>query len=151
MKRASSALVSGETLVFMQSLWTLAHALDVASKRMARTLGVTGPQRLVLRMLGQARSSTAGELAATLQMHPSTLTGILQRLEAQKLIERVADPRDRRRSRVSLSARGRRIDRARRGTVEAATRRAMARVDDRTIRSSAAMLGILTAELLRDI
>ena len=38
----------GETMRFMQSLWALAHALEVRSKRMARTLGVTGPQRLVV-------------------------------------------------------------------------------------------------------
>ena len=150
MKRPALASVSGETLQFMRCLWTLAHALDVASKRMARTLGVTGPQRLVLRMLGQAGSVTPGELAATLQMHPSTLTGVLQRLASQQLIERVADPNDRRRTRLSLSARGRRIDRARKGTVEAAVRRAMTKVDDRTVKTTAAMVGVLTAELSRE-
>lgn len=31
------------TLRFMQTLWALVHALEVRSKRMARTLGVTGP------------------------------------------------------------------------------------------------------------
>ena len=47
------------TLRFMQQLWKLVHALDVRSKRMAKTLGVTGPQRLVVRILGQSSMMTA--------------------------------------------------------------------------------------------
>jgi hypothetical protein len=46
--------LSGATLQFMQRMWDLVHALDVRSKRMAKTLGVTGPQRLVVRVLGQS-------------------------------------------------------------------------------------------------
>jgi len=41
----------GLALGFMQELWGLVHALDVRSKRMAQTLGVTGP---LLRSTGVA-------------------------------------------------------------------------------------------------
>src|SRR5258705_7135140 len=94
----------GETLRFMQRLWDLTHALDKRSKRMAKHLGVTGPQRLVVRVLGQTPRLAANEIAATLGMHPSTLTGILQRLERDRLIVRESDPDDGRRMRFRLTA-----------------------------------------------
>ena len=55
--------LSGHTLQFMRRLWELVHALAVSSKRMGRTLGVTGPQRLVLRVVGQAPDATASEIS----------------------------------------------------------------------------------------
>jgi DNA-binding MarR family transcriptional regulator len=59
---------------------------------------VTGPQRLVLRLLGLQPGVSADELAATLHVHPSTLTGILRRLEDQGLLARDPHPADRRRA-----------------------------------------------------
>jgi DNA-binding MarR family transcriptional regulator len=140
----------GETLQFMQRLWGLTHALEVRSKRMARTMGVTGPQRLVIRLLGQTPGLAARDIAAILGIHPSTLTGILARLEAQSLIVRAIDSDDRRRTQFQLTAAGKRIDRDRKGTVEAAVRRALARSDVSTIEATAKMLDLLAAELARD-
>lgn len=134
----------------MQRLWDLVHALDVRSKRMAKTLGVTGPQRLVLRVLGRSPNATASDIAGTLGMHPSTLTGILSRLEGQGMLERKVDEEDRRRVRFRLTARGAKIDRERKGTVEAAVRRALNRADDATVDRAQGMLELLTEELGRD-
>ena len=140
---------AGETLRFMQRLWELAHALDVRSKRMARTLGVTGPQRLVIRVIGRDPHCTASEIAATLNMHPSTLTGVLARLEKQRAIKRRIDNEDRRRVRFELTARGARIDRERRGTVEAAVRRALVRAEPSMIAKASQMIELIVAELGR--
>jgi len=134
----------------MQRLWDLVHALDVRSKRMARTLGVTGPQRLVVRMLGRSPAMTASEIAGTLGMHPSTLTGILRRLEAQRMIERKVDAADRRRARFWLTARGKQIDRERKGTVETSVRRALGRAGGAIIGKTSVMLELLTEELSRN-
>src|SRR5262245_56568189 len=125
---APKAQPMGETLQFMQRVWELVHALDVRSKRMMQTLGVTGAQRLVIRIVGQSPGQTASEIATTLGKHPSTLTGVLARLEDRGLLVRKADADDRRRARFTLTAAGRKIDALRKGTVEAATRRALARV-----------------------
>jgi DNA-binding MarR family transcriptional regulator len=142
--------LSGSTLRFMRRLWQLSHALDVRSKRMETTLGITGPQRLVVRVIGQRPGSTATEIAAMLNMHPSTLTGVLARLQQRSMILRVRDPRDRRRSRFELTATGRAIDHERRGTVEAAIRRGLARLGQKRIADVDRALGILADELLRD-
>ena len=147
--RAARSSLSGETLQFMQKLWDLAHALDVRSKRMAKELGVTGPQRLVIRVLGQSPGMTPSDMSRTLGMHRSTLTGILARLERQGTIERRNDDTDRRRVRFRLTPRGARLDRERKGTVEAAVRRALGRVNDSTVEVAVGLLETLTDELAR--
>ena len=140
---------AGETLQFMQRLWELVHALAVRSKRMGRMLGVTGPQRLVIRVVGQAPGATASEISSILGLHPSTLTGVLARLENQRLLQRRVDAADRRRVRFRLTPAGRRIDRERKGTVEAAVRRALGRAGPEQIAHTEAVLALLVAELAR--
>ncbi|HEX4422034.1 MAG TPA: MarR family transcriptional regulator [Kofleriaceae bacterium] len=141
---------TGETLQFMQRLWELVHAIAVRSKRMSKTIGVTGPQRLVIRVVGQSPDVTAREIAEILGLHPSTLTGVLARLERQRMLQRKVDPADRRRVRFRLTALGRRIDQERKGTVEAAVRRALGRADPVMIAGTEALLELLVAELSRD-
>ena len=148
--RPDRSQLSGETLQFMQRLWDVVHALDVRSKRMAKTLGVTGPQRLVIRVLGQSPGMMASDIAGTLGMHPSTLTGIVSRLEGQGMLERRVDEADRRRIRFCLTPRGAKIDRERKGTVEAAVRRALQRAEDATVDRTSQMFELLTQELGRD-
>lgn len=133
----------------MQRLWALTHALEVRSKKMAKMLGVTGPQRLVIRLIGQTPGLSARDIAQTLDLHPSTLTGILARLEAQGLIRREVDGADRRRAQFQLTAAGKRIDRERKGTVEAAVRRALTRAAPSVITNTTDLLGLLVAELTR--
>jgi DNA-binding MarR family transcriptional regulator len=140
----------GQTLVFMRALWELTHALQVSSKRMARTLGVTGPQRLVIRVVGQTPGITPRDLAQELGLHPSTLTGVLDRLVRQGFVRRRVDPADRRRARLDLTASGKKVDREKRGTVEAAVRRAIAHADVQTIAKTERMLALVVAELARD-
>ena len=139
----------GETLQFMQHMWELVHALDVASKRMAQQIGVTGPQRLVLRLVGQMPGKTASDIAMMLGKHPSTLTGVLARLEARGLLLRETDENDRRRARFTLTSAGKRVDRERRGTVEAAVRRAMTRASTSEMAGMARTVGLLVEELER--
>ncbi|MBA3541002.1 MAG: MarR family transcriptional regulator [Deltaproteobacteria bacterium] len=134
----------------MQRLWALSHALEVRSKGMARTLGVTGPQRLVIRIIGQLPRASARDISSTLGMHPSTLTGILARLQAHALILRKTDDEDRRVSRFRLTGAGERIDHERKGTVEAAIRRALGRADRGMIEGTMIMLELLAAELERE-
>ena len=115
----------------MQLLWAVVHGLEKTSKRMAGEMGVTGPQRLVLRVVGLFPGLSAGDLAAILHVHPSTLTGVLQRLVADRLVVRRHDPGDRRRAVLRLTARGDRSNRIAIGTVEAAVADALAGISVR--------------------
>src|SRR6185503_5031233 len=78
--RSVNASELGEALEFMRVLWQLDHSLRRSSKSMESTLGVTGPQRLVIRMVGRFPGLAAGDLASLLHVDPSSLTGILERL-----------------------------------------------------------------------
>jgi DNA-binding MarR family transcriptional regulator len=118
-------------LRFMQLLWAVVHGLERTSKRMNADLGVTGPQRLVLRVAGLFPGLSAGALAAILHVHPSTLTGVLQRLEREGLLTRQNDAADRRRAVLRLTPRGTRINATSRGTVESAVAAALRSVSAR--------------------
>ncbi len=137
----------GETLEFMRLLWSVDHALQRTSKQMDRTLGVTGPQRLVIRVLGKRPGLSAGELAHTLRIHPSTLSGILKRLEQRKIIRRVMDPKDRRRAFLHLHGLGDTINAARTGTVEEAVEETLARQPRAHVFGARSILEALAAEL----
>lgn len=115
-----------DELAFMQVLWALVHRLDTMSKRMGRDLGVTGPQRLTLRIVGLFPGLSAGDVASILHMHPSTLTGVLKRLARQQLMVRHHAAGDRRRAVLRLTAKGHTVNAARAGTVEAAVTRTLA-------------------------
>ena len=139
----------GTTLDFMRVLWALDHALQSASKRMESTQGVTAPQRLVVRIVGRFPGISAGELAEVLHLHPSTLTGVLKRLVARGIVARGADPRDGRRALLALTARGRRVDAMKSGTVEASVRRALKDSSPASVRSARELVERLAAELAR--
>jgi len=137
----------GEALEFMRLLWAVDHGLQQRSKRMATAFGVTGPQRLVIRVLGRFPGLSAGQLAHVLHLHPSTLTGVLERLERKGLVTRRRDPEDRRRAVLGLSVAGRRIDVDTTGTIESVVRAALAHRPRREIRAARVLLSALAAHL----
>jgi DNA-binding MarR family transcriptional regulator len=139
----------GQVLEFMQALWAVDHELQSSSKRQEATTGVTGPQRLVIRMVGRFPGIAAGKVSDILHLHPSTLTGVLKRLEAHGLLERRPDPADGRRALLTLTAEGRAVDASRGGTVEAGVRRALAKLPPRTVAAAREALERLAAELAR--
>jgi len=145
--KGNGRLELGEVLEFMQLIWALDHGLQSTSKRMSAALGVTGPQRLVLRIVGRFPGISAGELAETLHVHPSTLTGVLKRLVGRRLLTRRTDRHDARRARFGLSERGSRVDGESAGTVEAAVRRALASTPRSRRRAAEDVLRHVAAEL----
>lgn len=146
MSRAIEDLPS--TLQFLQLLWTVNQALEVASKRMALQLGVTGPQRLVIRLIGRFPGISAGEVAATMRTDPSTLTGVLQRLEARRLIRRLRDADDDRRALLTLTRRGRAIDRLKTGTIEHEVNLALRGIPSRDIACTGRTMERIASTLL---
>jgi MarR family transcriptional regulator, organic hydroperoxide resistance regulator len=136
----------GAVLDFMRLLWAVDHALQSASKRMEASFGLTGPQRLVVRIVGRFPGTPAGRVAQILHVHPSTLTGILKRLEARGVLQRKPDPRDARRALLMLTSKGRRLDSLRTGTVEQAVRRVLS-TDPGKVSAAQEVLATLSEEL----
>lgn len=137
----------GEVLDFLRMIWAVDHSLQKTSKRMKSAIGVTGPQRLVIRIVARFPGIPAGQIAQLLHVHPSTLTGILKRLERQGLIRRRPDPKDRRRAFLGVTENGRRIDVAGAGTVEAAAKRVLSRTPRAKIESTKEILMAFAAAL----
>ncbi|MBI2837499.1 MAG: MarR family transcriptional regulator [Acidobacteria bacterium] len=138
----------GMALDFMRLLWAVDHKLQSLSKRMTRALGVTGPQRLAIRVVGLLPNISAGDLSHILCVHPSTLTGILQRLLAAKLLKIRRDPGDRRRMRLILTPRGEKLcGQGIGGTIESAVRRALKRIDRDQLDAAREVLRLLEREL----
>lgn len=127
-------------LDFMRLLWSIEHGLQRMSKRMEAELGITGPQRLVLRVVGRFPGLSAGDLAHIVRLHPSTITGILQRLVARGLLERERDPADSRRARLRLKPRAVAYTRTSPGTVEKAVRQALTRAGASNVRAARRVL-----------
>jgi MarR family transcriptional regulator, organic hydroperoxide resistance regulator len=147
MPKAPTEPSLGETLEFMRLLWSLDHGLQVTSKQMEVNLGVTGLQRLVIRLGGRFPGISAGDLARILFVHPSTLTGVFRRLEERGLVVRTADPLDARRARFQLTPKGRLLDVPQPGTVEAAVQRAVRKLPTSKLKAAKEVLGALATEL----
>jgi MarR family transcriptional regulator, organic hydroperoxide resistance regulator len=146
--RAPAPRLTAE-LEFLRLIWAVDHGLHVTSKRMERTIGVTGPQRLVIRILGRYPGLTLARLAHLLNVHASTASGIVKRLEQRGLVSRGSDTRDRRRAYLGLTARGRRLDAEAEGTIEAALHRALASLHPDTVQHARRALAAIVAELER--
>jgi DNA-binding MarR family transcriptional regulator len=117
---------------------------------MERTLGVTAPQRLVLRLLGRFPGITAGQLARSLHVDPGTLSASLRRLEARGLIERRRDPLDSRRVTVGLTRQGRELDVPRQNTIEAAADALLAGTSPRDLAATVRVLDRFSELLASD-
>ena len=137
----------GAPVEFLQLLWAVDHRLQSASKRMAGSLGVTGPQRLVIRIVGRIPGISPGGVAEILHVHPSTLTGVLTRLVDRGVLARRGDAADRRRMILTLTDKGRAINRSTAGTVETAVRRMLASAVRSDVEAARRVLRRLADEL----
>jgi DNA-binding MarR family transcriptional regulator len=132
-KKKNSDRSLGPTLDFMRALWALAHGLETKSKSMHAELGITGPQRLTIRVLGRRPGATPSELADLLSLHRSTVTGIVHRLEQRGLVRKVKNTEDGRRYHLHLTAAGQRVDAPRKGTVESSVQRVLSRHGEKNV------------------
>ncbi len=140
----------GPALDFLRLLWAVDHGLQSRSKRMEAESGVTGPQRLVLRLLGKFPKSSAGKIAEMLHVHPSTLTGILKRLEAKGFLTRKEDPVDKRRAVFALSKSGTAVNDSKATTVETTVKKARKRANSKDVEAAQRVLQIISEELEKE-
>lgn len=129
-------LLSEPTLVFLRTVWALDHGLQSHSKRMKGERGVTGPQRLVLRVLELAPGTPPSELARILCFHRSTVSVIVRSLERAGHVKRSPNASDGRAVVLSLTLKGRRVVSQRAGTVEAVFRETLGTLPIRDVRAA---------------
>lgn len=77
--------VIAEVLVALRRIM---RATDLRSRHLMKTAGLTAPQLLVLRTIHQKGEITVGDLARQISLSQGTVTSILDRLSARRLIVR---------------------------------------------------------------
>ena len=115
----------------------------------ARAIGVTRPQWRVLALLKRFDGSTQVTVADMLDVEPITLGRMVDRMQDAGMVERRADPADRRRWRLHLTAEGEQKIEALRPTALALFDDAMAGLDEAQRLELEAMLNMVRANLTR--
>ena len=78
------------------------------SKRAEKVGGLTGPQVWAMKVLAESAPLRVTDLARRMYLHPSTVVGILDRLEQQAQVTRTRSEKDHRVVTVSLTGKGKR-------------------------------------------
>jgi len=82
------------------------RAVDLHSRWMLSQYQITGPQLITLLTIEKEAPVTASAIASHILLSPSTVIGILDRLESKGLIQRDRDLKDRRMIWISLTEEG---------------------------------------------
>lgn len=93
----------------LRALRQIIRAVDLHSKRLKTSHGITGPQLVTLLCVAEHESITPSEIGREVQLSNSTIVGILDRLEAKGYIERERSAQDRRNVNVTVTAEGRKL------------------------------------------
>lgn len=128
-------------------LWEAHHAMLAMSRHMERHVGLTGPQRLVLREVDRQPGISPGELAAALGVHASTITGLVERLVGRGLLTRGARAEDRRSFSLHATAQGRALLGAPGRTIEAVVDTASADIPASELQATARVLQTMACAL----
>jgi len=99
-KTDPALLQTVESLV--DHLLTIQHILRRATDADIERSGLTGPQISVLEVLASTDGLSIKELSQRVRLAHSTVSGIVDRLERQGLVQRLPDENDRRFSRISV-------------------------------------------------
>lgn len=95
-----------ESREILVALRRIMRAIDLHSKKLERSAGLTVPQILVLQALEEGGSLPVGEIARRVSLSQATVTSILDRLGRKDMLHRARDDRDRRVVTVSLTPAG---------------------------------------------
>lgn len=74
----------------------IVRAVDLHSRRLVESCGLTGPQLIVLKEITRLQPTSPTAIARAVHLSQGTVTGILSRLEVQGLISREPSSTDRR-------------------------------------------------------
>lgn len=96
-------------LRILQSLRRIIRAVDIQSHKLANIYNITGPQLWCLFAVKESGPLTSGRIAKKIYLSPSTVVGIVDRLEKKELVVRNRDNRDRRQVYVSITPKGEKL------------------------------------------
>jgi DNA-binding MarR family transcriptional regulator len=104
--------MSGPTTLqdqILVALRRITRAIDLRSRTLLQDYGLTAPQLATLNTIARLKSVTVGDIAKEIHLGKPTVTGILNRLERRRLIQRTRGDQDRRSVVVSLTPEGEQV------------------------------------------
>ena len=110
MKNPLDPLLLDNQLCF--ALYSSSHLLTKVYKPLLKELGLTYPQYLTMLALWEEDGVTVGTLGEKLYLDSGTLTPLLKRMEAAKLLKRERSGTDERQVFIHLTDKGRSLKRA---------------------------------------
>ena len=93
----------------MQSLRQIFRAIQDYSQEVSKEFGITGPQLWALKIISADGRLSLGELTQKIYLHPSTVSGIVDRLEKKGYVSRDRGREDRRVVTVHLTPEGKKL------------------------------------------
>lgn len=93
----------------LKSLRQIMQAVDLHSRHLTQVYSITGPQLVCLLAIAEDGPVTLSELAQTIFLSPSTVVGIVDRLEREGFVKRERGTADRRVVFIEVTARGKRF------------------------------------------
>jgi len=85
------------------------RAIDLHSRKLIKSCGLTVPQIIVLKEIEKSKSPTVGQIASAVSLSQATITNILTRLEHRGYVNRTQDDDDKRRVVVKITEKGKEV------------------------------------------
>lgn len=82
------------------------RAIDLHSKHLSKTSGLTSPQLLILLEIDKASGVNSSQVAKSVNLSAATVTNILDRLENKNLVSRIRNTQDKRKVGLFLTEKG---------------------------------------------
>ncbi|WP_274426463.1 MarR family winged helix-turn-helix transcriptional regulator [Chelativorans sp. YIM 93263] len=95
-----------ELRILEKALRRILRANDLQSRALARVIGLTAPQLVILKCIAALGEVTTTALSAQANLSPATVTTILDKLEERGIIQRYRSAQDRRVVHTRLTEKG---------------------------------------------
>lgn len=101
-----AAVSPEETRNLLKSIRRIVRANDLQSRALARTIGLTGPQLVIVMAVAELGEVTTKALAEHADLSPATVVTVLENLEHRAIVQRYRSAVDRRIVYTKLTAKG---------------------------------------------
>jgi DNA-binding MarR family transcriptional regulator len=105
----ASAGRASDAREILKSIRRVIRAIDLRSRKVAQSTGLTIPQTVLLQGIAELGEVTTGTLSAYADISPATVTLILDNLATRGLVERYRSATDRRIVHTRLTGKGREV------------------------------------------
>lgn len=91
-----AAVPADETRSLLKSIRRIVRANDLQSRALAKSIGLTGPQLVILLAVAELGEVTTKALADHADLSPATVVTVLENLENREIVQRYRSGSDRR-------------------------------------------------------